>query len=62
MLIMSFRKTAAMCTAICLAASMTACGSSSDDGEHGYLIEEETTTAFTVELNTETLAPSRRSR
>ena len=25
---------------------MTACGSSSDDGEHGYLLEEETTTAF----------------
>ena len=37
---------------------MTACGSSGDDGEHGYLLDDTTTTtAFTVELNTETLAP-----
>lgn len=54
---MNFRKTAAFCTALCLTASMTACGSS-DEGEHGYLLNEETaTTAFTVEINTETLAP-----
>lgn len=55
---MSFRKNAALCTAICLAASMTACGDNTaeDTGEHGYLLESETTTAFTVEINTETLA------
>lgn len=55
---MNFRKTAAFCTALCLTASMTACGSSGDDSEHGYLLDDTTTTtAFTVELNTETLAP-----
>lgn len=53
-----FQKTAAFCTALCLKASMTACGSSGDDSEHGYLLDDTTTTtAFTVELNTETLAP-----
>ena len=36
---------------------MTACGGSAEEGDHGYLPEEETTTAFTVEINTETLAP-----
>jgi len=55
---MNFRKTAAFCTALCITASMTACGSSGDDSEHGYLLDDTTTTtAFTVELNTETLAP-----
>lgn len=55
---MNFRKTAAFCTALCITASMTACGSSGDDSEHGYLLNDTTTTtAFTVELNTETLAP-----
>lgn len=55
---MNFRKTAAFCTALCITASMTACGNSGDDSEHGYLLDDTTTTtAFTVELNTETLAP-----
>ena len=29
---------------------MTACGGSAEEGDHGYLTEEETTTAFTVEI------------
>ncbi|MCI7768001.1 MAG: hypothetical protein MSJ26_08515 [Oscillospiraceae bacterium] len=36
---MSFRKIAAVCTELCLTASMTACGKSTEDGEHGYLLE-----------------------
>ena len=36
---------------------MTAYGGCAEEGDHGYLPEEETTTAFTVEINTETLAP-----
>ncbi|MGN0666510.1 MAG: carbohydrate ABC transporter substrate-binding protein [Huintestinicola sp.] len=51
---MTMKKTAAICAALSLTASMTACG---DTEEHGYLLEQETTTAFTVEINTETLAP-----
>ena len=60
---MNFRKTAAFCTALCITASMTACGSSGDDSEHGYLLDDTTTiTACTVELNTELLLPSRTHR
>lgn len=47
---------AALAAAIILTAgTVTGCGDSSE--EHGYLLEEETTTAMTVEINTETLAP-----
>lgn len=59
---MTFRKTAALCAAMCLAASMTACGNGGESEEHGYLLEEETTTAFTVEINTETLAPEQEAQ
>lgn len=56
---MKTKKIFAGITALCLLTSFTACGSSSDDSEgHGYLLEETTTTtAVTVEVNTETLAP-----
>lgn len=42
--------------ALSLVCGLTACGNSEDDG-HGYLLDNATTTtAFTVEVNTETLA------
>ena len=55
----NFRKAAAALMAICMTAGLTACGNSGDDsGEHGYLLEETTTTTqVTVAINTETLAP-----
>lgn len=53
----NFRKRSAALISLLMAAGVfTACGNSSD-GEHGYLMEEETTPAVTVEINTQTLAP-----
>ena len=46
----------AACAALCLMSSLTACGENGDS-EHGYLLDETTTTALTVEINTQTLAP-----
>lgn len=51
------KKLIAACPAVCLTCSLTACGQEDEASEHGYLLEETTTTAVTVELNTETLAP-----
>ncbi|MGN0695247.1 MAG: ABC transporter substrate-binding protein [Oscillospiraceae bacterium] len=51
------RKLIAAAAAVSLTCSFTACGQEDDTSEHGYLLEETTTTAVTVELNTETLAP-----
>lgn len=58
-----FRKAAAIAAAISLAAGLTACGGGNDDG---ILVETsattETTTALTVEVNTETLAPEQQEK
>ncbi len=56
----NYKKALAALTAVCMTAGLTACGSgeSTDNGEHGYLLEEATTTTqATVAINTETLAP-----
>ena len=50
------KKVLAFALALSCAAGLASCSSESD-GEHGYLMESETTTQHTVELNTETLAP-----
>ncbi len=50
------KKVLAFALALSCAAGLASCSSESD-GEHGYLMESETTTQLTVELNTETLAP-----
>lgn len=50
------KKVLAFVLALSCAAGLASCSSESD-GEHGYLMESETTTQLTVELNTETLAP-----
>ncbi|MCX4256393.1 MAG: extracellular solute-binding protein [Oscillospiraceae bacterium] len=50
------KKVLAFALALSCAAGLASCSSESD-GKHGYLMESETTTQHTVELNTETLAP-----
>ena len=59
----NMKKFVGLSLAALMAVSMTACGSSGDDSENGYLLDDTTTTtAFTVELNTELLLPSRTHR
>lgn len=53
----NIKRIIAACSALCLTCSLTACGDGEDSSGHGYLLEETTTTAVTVEINTETLAP-----
>ena len=50
------KRTCAALLAMTTAVSLAGCASSGG-GEHGYLLEQETTTALTVAINTETLAP-----
>ncbi len=54
----NFKKVLSGITALTLASGLCACSgdTAEDSGEHGYLLEEETTTQLTVEINTETLA------
>jgi len=50
------KKVLAFALALSCVAGLASCSSESD-GEHGYLMESETTTQLTVAINTETLAP-----
>ncbi|MBQ2824476.1 MAG: extracellular solute-binding protein [Oscillospiraceae bacterium] len=61
----NYKKALAALTAVCMTASLAACGAEEDNGGHGYLLEESevtTTTQMTVAINTETLAPEQEEK
>lgn len=61
----NFKKVIALAVSISIVSSFAACGNGDDSSEgHGYLLDstQETTTAPTVAINTETLAPEQQAQ